>query len=76
MNDKEKLSLAKKLLASLLVEPVTSFGGGSVYGKVDGKHSFLMTTTEMYHAVQMLARADIRVERIDAGGSPTWGLRA
>lgn len=37
--------------------------------------SLSFSNTELYHAIQELRQTGISVERIDAGGNPTWGIK-
>jgi hypothetical protein len=75
--EKRELDLTKKLLEALLLDGKV-FCDGFVYSK--SKPS-IMNRADMYIAVNCLNRLKVKigdytckVERIDAGGRPTWAL--
>jgi hypothetical protein len=59
----EELELAARLLSALLQGPVTCY-----------RLPPRLYMHDMYKAVQCLNSMGIKVERIDAGGTPTWDL--
>lgn len=70
---------AKKILdrAAVLLHALQKYGhvhggGGAVY---TDKGDPVMNTTQMYQVVTKLRELDINVERVDAGGFPTWVLK-
>ncbi len=68
--DDRIIDLTKSLIEALMIDGEVYAVGESIYCK----KGFLMNTTDMCRAVKICGRADIRVERIDAGGSPRWAF--
>jgi len=60
----------EKLIKALKSGPIRAIGG-IVY---DSTMSFLMSTTDLCHAIRSLGCKGIRINRLDAGGSPKWAL--
>jgi hypothetical protein len=80
MRDKERKearlnvvrNLAAKLLLALEENGEVIANGGSVYRQ--NPFEYLMSTTDMCDVVRYLAMMSIVVQRVDAGGQPTWRL--
>lgn len=61
-----------KLLTALDESGEVRSVSGAVYRQEP--FEYLMSTTDMYHVVQHLRGLGVEVQRVDAGGNPTWRL--
>jgi len=72
--ERRELDLAKRLLAALVRGQVYNLGGIFCNRADDLPNHLQFSHTDMHDAVRCLQRLGYGVDRVDAGGSPTWEL--